>query len=431
MPTTVSDLILPSATSAAITTTAMPMTTTTKPMPNGKVMQSQNEQQQSTELNVKSVRNGLKRSEEQQCIIKYRQKYYDIRRFLHNHPGGINTLRDLNNSDMTTRFLHAPPHSDAAMYLMKEYEIKPTQSQNHTKRRHRLHQSVDDEQITVDNEQEQHVFAESNENGIELLGDILHEEDKNNNQLDESMEHLVDWSKAMLPQISHITRHYDEWVHKPVDRPLRLFGPTYLEMLTKTPWWVIPLFWIPVISKCLWEGFSPIWNTSSLNELLFMTAYFAAGILLWTFLEYVLHRFVFHMKVNANTHPLLCSFHFMIHGLHHKVPFDSMRLVFPPMPGVVIASLLYAPLSVLLPQPRIVLAGALSGYLCYDLMHYYLHYGNPSLQNTRFMYNMKRYHYQHHFAHQDMGYGISSPLWDVVFNTRIHLRKLRYTLRWR
>uniref|UniRef100_A0A0A1XK58 Fatty acid 2-hydroxylase n=1 Tax=Zeugodacus cucurbitae TaxID=28588 RepID=A0A0A1XK58_ZEUCU len=435
MPTTVSDLTLPSATTAAITTTAIPITTTTsKSMRNGMhLLNEQQQQQRSTDQNDKNEKNSLKACEEdRQFIIKYRQKYYDIRRFLQNHPGGINTLRGLNNSDMTTRFLHAPPHSDGAMYLMKEYEIKPTQLLNGTKRRHRLQESAHSELHGLDNEQQQQEsLVESTENGIELLGDTLHEEDKNNNQLDESMEHLVDWSKAMLPQIWHITRHYDEWVHKPVDRPLRLFGPTYLEVFTKTPWWVVPLFWIPVICKCLWDEFSPIWHTTSLSGLTLLTAYFGAGVLFWTLLEYVLHRFVFHMKVDANKNPLLCTFHFMIHGLHHKVPFDSKRLVFPPLPGVIIASILYAPISLLLPQPRILLAGALLGYLCYDLMHYYLHYGNPSVQRTRFMYNMKRYHYQHHFAHQDMGYGISSPLWDIVFNTRIHLRKLRYTLRWR
>lgn len=59
----------------------------------------------------------------------------------------------------------------------------------------------------------------------------------------------------MLPQIPKITQHYDEWVHKPVDRPLRLFGPWYLEMCTKTPWWLVPAFWIPVITKLLYDEF--------------------------------------------------------------------------------------------------------------------------------------------------------------------------------
>lgn len=38
-----------------------------------------------------------------------------------------------------------------------------------------------------------------------------------------------------------------DWVNKPVDRPLRLFERNYLEILTKTPWWLVPVFWIPII----------------------------------------------------------------------------------------------------------------------------------------------------------------------------------------
>lgn len=59
----------------------------------------------------------------------------------------------------------------------------------------------------------------------------------------------------MLPQISKITPYYNEWVHKPVDRPLRLFEPWYLEMCTKTPWWLVPAFWIPVISGIIYSQF--------------------------------------------------------------------------------------------------------------------------------------------------------------------------------
>ncbi|XP_067626399.1 uncharacterized protein Fa2h [Eurosta solidaginis] len=416
MPTTVSDLTL--------------STTTINTMSNGKIVQIQSEelQQQANHVQIHTFnRNFLnKNKKEAQFIVKYRNKYYDIERFVRNHPGGVNTLRGLYDGDMTTRFLHAPPHSDAAMYLMKEYEIKPQliQLQNGVKRRHHL------QPIPIDREQEQTLDAATSLNGVELIADAG-QEDKNNNQLDESMEHLVDWSKAMVPQISHITRYYDEWVHKPVDRPLRLFGPSYLEVFTRTPWWLIPLFWIPVISNCIWDEYTEKWSTASMSRLMIFAINFIAGTIFWTLLEYMLHRFVFHMKINANTKPWLCTFHFVIHGLHHKVPFDSKRLVFPPLPGVIIATVIYKPISFLLPYPRIVLAGALLGYICYDLMHYYLHYGNPSLQRTRFMYHMKRYHYQHHFAHQDMGYGISSPLWDMVFNTRIHLRQLRFPLRWR
>lgn len=51
----------------------------------------------------------------------------------------------------------------------------------------------------------------------------------------------------MISQISSLGANYTEWVNKPVDRPLHLFDTTMLEMLTKTPWWLVPSFWIPII----------------------------------------------------------------------------------------------------------------------------------------------------------------------------------------
>lgn len=340
---------------------------------------------------------------ENKFVVKYRQQFYDLTNFMHKHPGGINTLKGLNETDITTRFMKAPPHSDAAMYLMREYKIGPGYSKKRTP-------------------------TKPAENGVELLQNPKESEDNNNNQLDESMEHLVDWSKAMLPQIANITKYYDEWVHKPVDRPLRLFGPWYLEMCTKTPWWVVPLFWIPVIIGIAMQEFQA--KAQNINDIALLSGYVLFGVLFWTLLEYVLHRWVFHVKLTSDTGPWLCTFHFMIHGLHHKVPFDPMRLVFPPLPGVILAVIIYTPISFILQNhnPRLILSGALLGYLCYDMIHYYLHYGNPTANHH--LYDMKRYHYQHHFAHQDLGYGISSPLWDIIFKTRIHLRKLKFQLRW-
>lgn len=48
-------------------------------------------------------------------------------------------------------------------------------------------------------------------------------------------------------QIGELGDNYTIWINKPVDRPLRLFDTTALEMLTKTPWWLVPCFWIPII----------------------------------------------------------------------------------------------------------------------------------------------------------------------------------------
>lgn len=103
-------------------------------------------------------------------IVKYRQQYYDLSRFMHKHPGGINTLKGLNSGDMTARFLKAPPHSDAAMYLMREYKIDPEDSRKpKSSQRETLHHDEDGT----------------------LRQRPRETEDKNNNQVDDSME--VSW----------------------------------------------------------------------------------------------------------------------------------------------------------------------------------------------------------------------------------------------
>lgn len=176
---------------------------------------------------------------------------------------------------------------------------------------------------------------------------------------------------------------------------------------------------------------------------------FILGIFLWTLLEYSLHRWVFHLD-STNQSPNVCTFHFLLHGLHHKVPFDPYRLVFPPFPATILASIIYVPVQILLNNPKLVFAGGLtgscfdiksikwkfaltksmptiSGYLIYDMMHYYIHHGSPA---SGHFYYMKRYHYQHHFVHHQKGFGISSSIWDEAFGTRIILRKLKYLLKW-
>lgn len=45
---------------------------------------------------------------------------------------------------------------------------------------------------------------------------------------------------------------------------------------------------------------------------------------LWSLLEYLIHRFVFHMKPPASNYYLI-TLHFLLHGQHHKVS-RSLRL---------------------------------------------------------------------------------------------------------
>ena len=59
-------------------------------------------------------------------------------------------------------------------------------------------------------------------------------------------------------------------------------------------------------------------------------------------------------------------------------------------------------------------AGFIIGYLFYDMMHYAIHHANFK---TGVMKNIKQHHMLHHYADPSKGYGVSSSLWDILFQS--------------
>ena len=84
-------------------------------------------------------------------------------------------------------------------------------------------------------------------------------------------------------------------------------------------------------------------------------------------------------------------------------PFDGSRLVFPPfLAGIVVAAFYFILREMLTEGLGVpVFVGGLSGYVVYDMIHYYLHYGAP--KRGSYMYGLKAYHVKHHFEHQRAG----------------------------
>ncbi|KJE96543.1 ferredoxin 1-like protein [Capsaspora owczarzaki ATCC 30864] len=275
------------------------------------------------------------------------------------------------------------------------------------------------------------------------------------------LEAQIDYSRGIIQQVHRLGAGYDKWVHSPIAVSLRMFDSNLLEALSRTRWYVIPLVWIPVVvalsllslyggaytlaglraggenpvdqapfPAAKWTNASGVAsiaapNTSpttqqlmqaSWNELTFQTFAFVflGGILLWTLLEYSLHRFVFHAVPSRSA--FWITFHYLMHGVHHKSPMDGDRLVFPPAPAAIVITLLYSLFVAALPLglARALVAGALFGYVCYDLTHYFLHHGTPT---SEVIADMKSYHMAHHYVNHDLGYGISSKLWDFVWGT--------------
>ena len=87
----------------------------------------------------------------------------------------------------------------------------------------------------------------------------------------------------------------------------------------------------------------------------------------------------------------------------HQSPYDGSRLVFPPGLAAVVTGGLYLALHRVLPGVLgdCVFVGGLCGYVVYDMIHYYLHYGSP--KKGSYLYSMKAWHVKHHFEHQRAG----------------------------
>jgi 4-hydroxysphinganine ceramide fatty acyl 2-hydroxylase len=95
-------------------------------------------------------------------------------------------------------------------------------------------------------------------------------------------------------------------------RDVYLFETPLIEIVSKTPWYLIPITYIPMIIYFIMK--------SELN-IVDNVFYYSMGVLSWTILEYAIHRCVFHGEdkwVPANNYAYV--FHFIIHGIHHAFP---------------------------------------------------------------------------------------------------------------
>lgn len=189
---------------------------------------------------------------------------------------------------------------------------------------------------------------------------------------------------------------------------LRIFKNPILEATTHVHPIVPLILWTPVILALLYYA---IW----IQNLSFATIGLWALIALvsWTFLEYILHRYLFHFPAKSRFGKYLV---FLFHGLHHDDPNDPTRLVFPPVPAILIVIVLYTLFSLLIPFAylQVFMAFFLVGYLCYDYIHYATHHFPMTNKVGRYL---KKYHLQHHFKKERARYGVSSPIWDYAFGT--------------
>ncbi len=191
----------------------------------------------------------------------------------------------------------------------------------------------------------------------------------------------------------------------------RIFKNPFLESLTKTnPIQNIIVYGITIVALIVlavnYVGLSP-WTVAGL---------FAFGIFFWTFAEYMLHRYVFHWVTEAKWSQ---RFHFIMHGSHHQFPRDEERLLMPPVPGLIMASVLFGFFYLIFWIAGFreltfgFFPGFFSGYLMYSFVHRATHVMRPPKRFKK----LWMHHSLHHYRYPDKAFGVSNTFWDRVFGT--------------
>jgi sterol desaturase/sphingolipid hydroxylase (fatty acid hydroxylase superfamily) len=181
-----------------------------------------------------------------------------------------------------------------------------------------------------------------------------------------------------------------------------------------SPWFPI-LFYTPIAAGAL------LWNAMAGAAAWTFFVLPAAGLLLWTLMEYVIHSIGFHWPTKSPRWLAVQA----SHGSHHEEPTDPMRIVAQLTTSLPVALVVFAALSLAfwdMKPAALVMVGVMAGYLAYEIVHYRIHLGRKTFWLPR---ALVRHHLYHHHKDQTRCYGVTTPLWDWVFRTERLPRRRR------
>ncbi|UII21421.1 sterol desaturase family protein [Fulvivirga ligni] len=186
-----------------------------------------------------------------------------------------------------------------------------------------------------------------------------------------------------------------------------LFNNPIIEKLSRTHISIpIGLFFIYSGGLLYWS----VANTDlapSTTVLLFFT-----GLFVFTLVEYMMHRYVFHMATYTK---LREKIQYNFHGVHHDYPKDKDRLAMPPLVSLTLATTLLFLFRLFMGDFVFgFLPGFLIGYAGYLFVHYIVHAYQPPKNMFKTLWV---HHAIHHYKDHERAFGVSSPLWDYIFRT--------------
>ena len=186
--------------------------------------------------------------------------------------------------------------------------------------------------------------------------------------------------------------------------------------LIEKNWWLLSIF----ASKNPWMTLIfvvpiSLFFITQITEILSYTKIYIClltGILWWTFLEYIIHRFFFHW---ASYFKKLTYSIGSFHLYHHRIPKDKRVYTSGIAPAIAwsIVSMCLFPIFFSISESYLISLATLVSYFFYELAHYHAHVTESKKGYLKFI---QQNHFHHHLNPR-VNFGQTSPLWDIIFRT--------------
>lgn len=360
------------------------------------------------------------------CYVTMGTRVFDVTDFIDSHPGGGDLVLEYGGKDITKILKDelSHNHSEAAYEVLEDSVIGfvATEKVMDTAAKSSHPDQILPMPPTSAGMEE--LQANDATNGVPLFANtgMSSEEDLSKDTdptTDYKTHKFLDLNKPLFLQVwfgGFEKDFYLEQVHRPRHykggESAPLFG-NFLEPLTKTPWWVVPTLWLPPVAYGTYISRVGCPSTPS------WAGYWFLGLFLWTLVEYILHRFLFHLDKFLPNNRVALTLHFALHGIHHYLPMDKLRLVMPPTLFIALATPFWKLAHTVFfwnwSVATAVFCGGIFGYVCYDTTHFFLHHKTL----PAYWRELKKYHLQHHFMDYENGFGVTSRFWDLIFGTQL------------
>jgi len=239
------------------------------------------------------------------CYVTVGSRVYDVTDFLEDHPGGADLILEHAGKDvaevMKDEISHF--HSEAAYEILEDHLIGFVTTGKVLDTATRSTRPAGVVPLPPDRKGLAELKANGAANGV-ASGAVyaatgMSSAEDLNKETDAAADYkahkFLDLDRPLFMQVwngGFNKQFYLEQVHRPRHYKggdsAPFFG-NFLEPLSKTPWWVVPTLWLPPVL------IGTLVSLRGLDSPIQLALYWPLGLFIWTIVEYLLHRFLFHL----------------------------------------------------------------------------------------------------------------------------------------